>query len=108
MGVQMKKILAAVVCLVVAAVLTGCGTTAPSADPSAGSSQGGDEGAFPATIDTEFGPITVESQPIRVVALGWGDAEAALALGVEPVGASDWLAFGGNGVGPWATSLYTN
>jgi iron complex transport system substrate-binding protein len=36
------------------------------------------------------------------VALGWSDAETALALGVQPVGASDWLAFGGEGVGPWA------
>jgi iron complex transport system substrate-binding protein len=30
-----------------------------------------------------------------------------LALGVQPVGASDWLAFGGEGVGPWATGRYT-
>ncbi|WP_432512789.1 ABC transporter substrate-binding protein [Kineococcus sp. SYSU DK001] len=44
--------------------------------------------------------------PQRVVALGWGDAETALALGVQPVGASDWLAFGGEGVGPWAAGLY--
>ncbi|PRY10807.1 iron-siderophore ABC transporter substrate-binding protein [Kineococcus rhizosphaerae] len=42
----------------------------------------------------------------RVVALGWGDAETALALGVQPVGAADWLAFGGEGVGPWASGLY--
>jgi iron complex transport system substrate-binding protein len=41
-----------------------------------------------------------------VVALGWGDAEIALALGVQPVGASDWLDFGGNGQGPWAADLY--
>ncbi|HEY9291027.1 MAG TPA: ABC transporter substrate-binding protein, partial [Microlunatus sp.] len=39
---------------------------------------------------------------------GWGDAETALALGVQPVGASDWLAFGGEGVGPWAKGLYDN
>jgi iron complex transport system substrate-binding protein len=41
-----------------------------------------------------------------VVALGWSDAETALALGVQPVGASDWLGFGGEGVGPWAEGLY--
>jgi iron complex transport system substrate-binding protein len=41
-----------------------------------------------------------------VVALGWSDAETALALGVQPVGASDWLAFGGEGVGPWAEGRY--
>ncbi|NUT50636.1 MAG: iron-siderophore ABC transporter substrate-binding protein, partial [Saccharothrix sp.] len=58
------------------------------------------------TVDTRFGPVTVERTPTRVVALGWSDAETALALGVQPVGASDWLAFGGKGVGPWADGLY--
>src|SRR5690625_5347453 len=47
------------------------------------------------TIDTKFGKVEVAEQPTRVVALGWGDAETALALGVEPIGASDWLDFGG-------------
>ncbi|MGP4975202.1 ABC transporter substrate-binding protein [Brachybacterium tyrofermentans] len=63
-------------------------------------------GAFPATVDTAFGEITLEATPQRIVALGWGDAETALSLGVQPVGASDWLAFGGEGVGPWAEGLY--
>ncbi|PSL55559.1 iron complex transport system substrate-binding protein [Saccharothrix carnea] len=58
------------------------------------------------TVDTRFGPVAIERPPTRVVALGWSDAEAALALGVQPVGASDWLAFGGKGVGPWAEGLY--
>lgn len=57
---------------------------------------------YPATIDTQFGPVTVEEPPQRVVALGWSDAETALVLGVAPVGASDWLGFGGTGVGPWS------
>ncbi|MGP9760380.1 hypothetical protein [Corynebacterium sp. AOP12-C2-36] len=46
-------------------------------------------GTFPQTVSTKFGDITVDEQPTRVVALGWGDAETALALGVQPVGASD-------------------
>lgn len=87
-----------------ALLLTGCSatsdgaaddTTAPAAD-----------GAFPAVVDTKFGEITIDAAPTRIVALGWGDAETALALGVQPVGASDWLAFGGEGVGPWAEGLY--
>ena len=63
-------------------------------------------GAFPVTVDTAFGDVTVEEEPVRVVALGWSDAETALALGVQPVGASDWLGFGGEGVGPWAEGRY--
>jgi iron complex transport system substrate-binding protein len=59
-----------------------------------------------ATVTTMFGEVTVPADPRRVVALGWSDAETALALGVQPVGASDWLAFGGEGVGPWARGRY--
>lgn len=60
------------------------------------------------TIETKFGPVQIKQKPERVVALGWGDAETALALGVEPVGASDWLGFGGEGVGPWLKGAYNN
>ncbi|MDJ0395992.1 iron-siderophore ABC transporter substrate-binding protein [Rhodococcus sp. G-MC3] len=60
-----------------------------------------------ATVSTIFGDVTVPSNPQRVVALGWSDAETALALGVEPVGASDWLAVGGDGLGPWVDESYT-
>ncbi|QUH03537.1 iron-siderophore ABC transporter substrate-binding protein [Saccharopolyspora erythraea] len=59
------------------------------------------------SVDTTFGRVTVPARPQRVVALGWSDAETALALGVQPVGASDWQGSGGNGVGPWAAGLYT-
>src|SRR3954454_16080972 len=88
--------------LAVATLLTaGCGADA-EADGGGTTSQG----AFPVTVDTAFGEVTVDEEPVRVVALGWGDAETALALGVQPVGASDWLGFGGEGVGPWAEGLY--
>lgn len=74
-------------------LLAGCGTnTAPAANgPS---------------IDTRFGPVTVPENPQRVVALGWSDAETALALGVQPVGVSDWQDYGGSGVGPWAAGRF--
>ena len=79
--------------------------TGNSASPSETAPAAG--AAFPATVATKFGDVTVTAKPTRVVALGWGDAETALALGVQPVGASDWLGFGGEGVGPWAKGLYT-
>lgn len=71
-----------------------------------GDSGGTEPAATGVTVDTRFGPVTIDKPPTRVVALGWSDAETALALGVRPVGASDWLAFGGKGVGPWAEGLY--
>src|SRR5215207_1917957 len=88
--------------LAATALLTaGCSAAADEdAGPAASS------GAFPVTVETAFGDVTVEEEPTRVVALGWSDAETALALGVQPVGASDWLAVGGNGLGEWVEEGY--
>lgn len=87
--------------------LAACSDAEDSSSASGGASDGGAEaGAFPVDVETAFGTVTIEQEPVRVVALGWADAEDALALGVQPVGASDWLEFGGEGVGPWAEGLY--
>ncbi|KAA9153171.1 iron-siderophore ABC transporter substrate-binding protein [Amycolatopsis acidicola] len=86
-------------------VLAACGTTTSTEDGAKTGSS--DAGAFPVTVQTQFGDVTIKSEPKRVVALGWGDAETAVALGVQPVGAADWLAFGGDGLGPWMTQRYT-
>jgi iron-siderophore transport system substrate-binding protein len=93
--------------LAVALAVTSCSSDSGGDTPDAGGSAGSSSaGAFPVTVGTAFGDVTVEEEPTRVVALGWGDAETALALGVQPVGASDWLDFGGEGVGPWAAGEY--
>lgn len=89
---------------VLLAVLAGC--SSGSQPPPAGSATTGGAG-FPVTVPTAFGDVIVPAAPQRVVALGWSDAETALALGVQPVGASDWLAVGGDGLGPWVTRRYT-
>ncbi|MEU6676270.1 iron-siderophore ABC transporter substrate-binding protein [Streptomyces sp. NPDC046925] len=94
-----------VAALVAALALTGTLTACSSSDDDGGGSAASTAG-FPVKVATKFGEISVKKKPQRVVALGWGDAETALALGVQPVGASDWLAFGGDGVGPWAKGLY--
>ncbi|MEW2546187.1 iron-siderophore ABC transporter substrate-binding protein [Streptomyces sp. NPDC047002] len=94
---------------VLASGLTACSSDGPDSAAATGapSAAGARDAAFPVTVPTKFGDVTVKQKPTRVVALGWGDAETALALGVQPVGASDWLAFGGDGVGPWAKGIYT-
>ncbi|MET3453086.1 iron-siderophore ABC transporter substrate-binding protein [Curtobacterium sp. 1544] len=102
---RLRRVLAAAGAVVAASlVLAGCASG--SGSPSS-SSSGSSGGAFPVSITTALGTTKIESQPKRVVALGWGDAETALELGVQPVGASDWLAFGGDGVGPWLKGAYT-
>ncbi|QJW35644.1 iron-siderophore ABC transporter substrate-binding protein [Cellulosimicrobium protaetiae] len=105
-----RRALAAVSALAVLALAAcssgdGSGDDADQGDPSASGTEGAE--AFPVTIPTAFGDVEIPEEPTRVVALGWGDAETALALGVQPVGASDWLAFGGDGVGPWLADAYT-
>src|SRR5918911_145099 len=72
----------------------GSGDAGSSGETATSSSPSGPGGAFPVTVETAFGDVEIPAEPQRVVALGWSDAETALALGVQPVGASDWLAFG--------------
>lgn len=101
----MRRSLAAIAALSLSAILlAGCASSPAESSDGAGDTEA--SGAFPVSIDTKFGEVTVESAPQRIVALGWGDAETVLALGEQPVGASDWLGFGGSGVGPWAEDLY--
>ncbi len=90
-----------------ALVLSACGDDGDdTGTPSGGGGGSSSSGGFPVTVETAFGDVTIEEEPATVVALGWSDAETALALGVQPVAASDWLAFGGEGVGPWAEGRY--
>ncbi|RBY79969.1 iron-siderophore ABC transporter substrate-binding protein [Blastococcus sp. TF02A-26] len=89
-----------------ALVLAGCGDDDPDTDTQSGAGGSSSGGAFPVTIETAFGEVTIEEEPQTVVALGWSDAETALALGVQPVGASDWLAVGGDGLGEWVEESY--
>ncbi|MFI5663055.1 ABC transporter substrate-binding protein [Streptomyces sp. NPDC051684] len=98
-----RRLLVGAAALVLTGSLAACGAEKSDASDDSGQKT---SGAFPSKVATKFGTVTVKERPKRVVALGWGDAETALALGVQPVGASDWLAFGGDGVGPWAKGAY--
>ncbi|OLT42152.1 ABC transporter substrate-binding protein [Saccharomonospora sp. CUA-673] len=88
--------------------LTGCTTTGDEAADSGGQNlnPSADASRFPVTIPTKFGDVTVEEPPQRVVALGWTDAEVAMALDVQPVGVADWLEVGEDGLGPWSQQSY--
>ncbi len=85
-------------------------TPAPSTPASPATSAPVNDGPL-ATVETLFGSVEVP-QPadgdLTVVALGWSDAEVALALGVKPVAVYDWQGFGEEtkGVGPWAAPLF--
>ena len=69
-------------------MLTSCSSDSSDEEETTGGS--GDsaqsEGAFPVTIESALGPATIEEQPERVVTLGQGSTETAIALGHTPVG----------------------
>ncbi|MDR7253384.1 iron complex transport system substrate-binding protein [Nocardioides sp. BE266] len=100
----MKRTLAAPLALKAAAAtllvaaLTACSTgstdsSASESEPTATTSADAD--AFPVTIEHALGETTIESEPTRVVALGYAEADYPLSLGVVPVGA-DKIEYAGN------------
>ena len=85
-------------------LLTGCGSDSDTPDDATSAAPLG-------TVETMYGTVTVpqpEDGDLTVVALGWSDAEMALALGIKPVAVYDWQGFGdaNKGVGPWATGKF--
>ena len=100
-----RRAAAAALALATAVSLAACSSDDDdSSDGSSASSSATD--SFPVSVDTKFGNVEIKEQPTKVVALGWGDAEIATELGVQPVGATDWLGFGGEGLSPWAGAKY--
>ncbi|GAA4920858.1 iron-siderophore ABC transporter substrate-binding protein [Nesterenkonia rhizosphaerae] len=98
-----------------ALALTACGgggdgDSATEGDAGSASPAAEGDGVL-AVVEHMYGPTEVlepEDGELRVVALGWSDAEIALALGVEPIAVHDWQSFGeeSHGVGPWAADLF--
>lgn len=88
----MKKIKSLAIVAAAALALSGC----------ASSGAGGGDAADGATVTHAFGETDVPNDPQRVVTLGWGSADAALALGVVPVG-METQSYGANedGLLPW-------
>lgn len=71
----------------------------------ADSADAADEAAFPLEIEHRFGTTTVERVPERVVTVGLTDQDAFLALGLVPVGITDWFGDHPHAVWPWAQNL---
>lgn len=87
--------------------LTACGgdgdtdaTTATGTGTSTGSDrETAAETDFPVTIQHKFGETTIESEPQRVVSVGFNDQDPLLALGITPVAVREW--FGGKPHATW-------
>jgi len=79
--VRLARILAAAT---LAFGLAACGSSDDSdTDTGTGAASGG---AFPVTIEHQYGSTTIQEQPERVATVAWSNQDNALALGVVPVG----------------------
>jgi len=92
-----------VVLALVVSVTAACGSDSSSAGDSGetkGSSTETTATAFPVTIEHKYGKTTIEQRPERVVTVGLTDHDSVLALGVVPVGVTEW--FGEHPSATWA------
>ncbi|PWJ47714.1 iron complex transport system substrate-binding protein [Quadrisphaera granulorum] len=89
---RVRTALTALVVLTAVALVAGCGgSAAPGASTTDASSSAAASGeAFPVAIDHVYGTTTIDAEPQRVVTLGWGSQDAVAALGVVPVGVTDF------------------
>ncbi len=61
-----------------------------------------EEGALPVTIEHKYGETTIEEAPERVVVAGLREQDSLLALGIVPVGATEWFGEHEGAIFPWA------
>jgi len=85
--------LSAVLCL------AACGGSDDESEASTGSAA---DGAFPVSIENQFGTTEIPSEPQRVVTVGFNDQDFVLALGVTPVGVRENLGDYDADDRPWA------
>jgi iron complex transport system substrate-binding protein len=87
-------------------LLAACGSDGSDTEAGDGAGAGAkDESVgegFPVTIEHKYGSTELEKRPERIVTVGLTDHDALLALGVVPVGVSDWFGDQPYATWPWA------
>lgn len=58
--------------------------------------------AFPVTIEHKYGSTAITAKPERIVTVGLLEQDALLALGVVPVGTTEWFGKQPGAIWPWA------
>jgi len=64
-----------------------------------------EDGAFPVTVEHALGKTTIDEEPQRIVSVGYTEQDTLLALGVIPVGVTDWYGDQPDATWPWAHDL---
>jgi len=91
-----KALTAFLALAVAAAALTAC---APATENGEGAAPAADDGAFPVTVEHAYGETEISEQPQRVVTVGYTEQDTLWALGIEPVGVTEW--YGGYDFASW-------
>ena len=87
-----------------ALALAACGSDDDTSSSGAAeaSAPAAESGAFPVKIPHRYGTTVIDAEPERVVIAGLREQDAALALGVVPVAATEWYGKHPGAVFPWA------
>jgi len=95
-----RMVASTVALAVLALALVACGSdeSPPNSSPTGPKS----DGAFPVTIEHKYGTTEIPQEPQRVVTVGLTDHDALLALGITPVGVTDWYGDQPHATWPWA------
>lgn len=83
--------------LALASCGNGDGDTSTATTPAESAATG-----FPVSLTDQFGTATIEAEPKRVVTIGYNEQDFALALGVKPVGAREFIGAFPYKTRPWA------
>ncbi|MFF4172186.1 iron-siderophore ABC transporter substrate-binding protein [Streptomyces sp. NPDC001744] len=87
--VRRRVLAAGAVAVSLGLMVTGCGSD-DGKDDAAGPASKAPAGAFPVTVKSALGEAVIKDRPKRVVTLGQGSAETAIALGNVPVGIEEY------------------
>jgi iron complex transport system substrate-binding protein len=107
-AMKSTKILGLLALLIIVLFVTACTVTsippttasAPTASAEAAASE---DAAFPVTIEHKWGSTTIEESPERIVTVGLIDHDVLLALGIVPVGTTEWFNEYPGALWPWAS-----
>jgi ABC-type Fe3+-hydroxamate transport system substrate-binding protein len=84
-------------------LLTACGGGGGPVEPAAPSAGGEAGGAFPVSVEHEYGTTEIPSRPQRVVSLGYTDQDSILAFDVVPVAIREWSGNKPSATWEWAS-----
>lgn len=89
-----------------ALLLAACGgnsTAEPGGSPSTpASTPSAETNAFPVSVPNAFGTTVVPAEPKRIVTAGYTEQDVVMALGVTPVGVTEWYGEHPSATWPWA------